>query len=376
MAITVRAIDVGFGQTKYVTGSNEGRVECAHFPSLAFYSPLPPKGDSLGGRRRTVCVPVGGLFYEVGPDVELAADRFRCRQLHDGYAATDEYRALTAGALFYMKQDVIDLLVVGLPVATYLSQKTALEKTTTGLFEVGRKRSVEVRRALVVAQPQGALAAHAAGAGLPAKALVAKTLVIDVGARTFDWLLVRGGRVVARMSHSVNRGLFDVLRGIAEAIGTEVGTDYGDLEAIDAALRSGSSLRVYQKDHDLKRFATLIAKVADEAVAAMLSRLDSTHDVEAIVLVGGGAPLFGKAIRRRFPRHVVESVPDPLYANVRGFQLLGEDFARVNPQLFEEQATRAATGLPAGNRGDGKFGELREAGAQGSSPLDAGEVPR
>ena len=32
--------------------------------------------ESMGGRRRTVQVPVDGLLYEVGPDVEFAADRF------------------------------------------------------------------------------------------------------------------------------------------------------------------------------------------------------------------------------------------------------------------------------------------------------------
>lgn len=359
MAITVRAIDVGFGQTKYVTGSEGGRVECAHFPSLAFYSPLRPKGDSLGGRRRTVCVPVGSMFYEVGPDVELAADRFRGRQLHDGYSATDEYRALMAGALSYMKQDVIDLLVVGLPVATYLSQKTVLEKATIGVFDVGRKRRVEVRRVLVVAQPQGALAAYAAGVDSPPKALAAKTLIVDVGSRTFDWLVVRGGRVVARMSHSVNRGLFDVLRGIAEALSAEIGAEYSDLEALDAALRSGGILRVYQKDYDLKRFATLVAKVADEAVSAMLSRIDTTHDVDTIVLVGGGAQLFGKAIRKRFPRHTIEAMPDPLYANVRGFQLLGEDFARVNPHLFQEQQPHVSKKFLA-EEGDGMDDKAQE----------------
>ena len=36
MSIVIRAIDVGFGHTKYVTASTEGRVDCTHFPSLAF----------------------------------------------------------------------------------------------------------------------------------------------------------------------------------------------------------------------------------------------------------------------------------------------------------------------------------------------------
>ena len=39
------------------------------------------------------------------------------------------------------------------------------------------------------------------------------------------------------------------------------------------------------------------------------------------------APL--KAVRRRFPKHRITEVVDPMYANVRGFQLLGEQFLKV-----------------------------------------------
>ncbi len=80
----VRAIDVGFGNTKFVTASANGKVDCAHFASLAFFGHTDEAADSMGGKHRTIQVPVDGLFYEVGPEVELAADRFRSRQLHDG----------------------------------------------------------------------------------------------------------------------------------------------------------------------------------------------------------------------------------------------------------------------------------------------------
>ena len=74
MAPIVRAIDVGFGNTKYVRASQDGRVECSHFASIAYDSAHDSSGDGIGNSRRTVCVPVGGIWYEVGPDVALAAD--------------------------------------------------------------------------------------------------------------------------------------------------------------------------------------------------------------------------------------------------------------------------------------------------------------
>lgn len=328
MSAVVRAIDVGFGITKFSTGSLDGRISVDHFPSLAFYAPTPPSRDTLRGHRRTVCVPVGKLWYEVGPDAALAADRFRATQLHDGYTETDEYRALTAGALHYMKQPVIDLLVVGLPVAQYVLRRAALEKAMTGTFETGRGRQVTVRKALVVAQPQGALFSYAAGSGRIAETLGQRSLVIDAGTRTFDWLVTQGMRAMPGLSHSVNRGVSDILRVIAEGIGADIGEPYGDHDAIDLALRTRKPLRIYQRPYDMRPHAVTAEKIAEQAVTSMLERLGSSHGFEHVVLAGGGAFLFRKALKARLPKMTCTEIDQPLYANVKGFQLLGEQYAR------------------------------------------------
>lgn len=144
----VRAIDVGFGNTKYVRASQGGEVSCAHFPSIAFDSVHDNTGEALSGGRKTVCVPVGGLWYEVGPEVGLAADGFTGRNYHDQYMRTPDYRAFMAGALHMMKVARVDLLVLGLPLAQFAARRTELEKSMTGTFEVGKRRRVEVKRVL------------------------------------------------------------------------------------------------------------------------------------------------------------------------------------------------------------------------------------
>ena len=180
------------------------------------------------------------------------------------------------------------------------------------------------------------------------EAMQRKTLVMDVGSRTFDWLVTRGMRVVPKMSDSVNRGVSDILRHIADAIGVEIKEDYRDLDAVDAALRSGRILRLYQQDHDLKRFDPAIRKIADQALTSVLAKLDGPQDLENIVLVGGGAYLYTKAVKRRFPKHKILEVDEPMYANVRGFQLLGEQYVRERPDLFSQgQAERLADGSEA-----------------------------
>jgi plasmid segregation protein ParM len=329
----VRAIDVGFGNTKYVTASESGKVECSHFPSLTFFGTTDDAGEGMGSKRRTVTVPVGGLMYVVGPEVELAADRFWQRHEHDTFMQTDEYRALMAGALHYMKVDRLDLLVLGLPVAQFQAKRIALEKSMTGAFDVGRRKKVEVNRVLVVAQPQGALMEYAANSGVESIAK-GRSLVIDVGSRTFDWLVTRGMKVLGTMSSSVPRGTHAMLSAIAKQISEDFGEQFNHLEEIDEALRAGRAMRIYQQDYDLKRFDKLIQAIADQAVMAMVQSMDATFNVENIVLVGGGAFLYRKAIKRQFPKHRIREVKDPLHANVRGFQLIGEQYARERKELF------------------------------------------
>jgi len=45
------------------------------------------------------------------------------------------------------------------------------------------------------------------------------------------------------------------------------------------------------------------------------------------VLVGGGAFLFRKAVKAAFLKHRIHEVKEPLFANVRGFQIAGQNHA-------------------------------------------------
>jgi plasmid segregation protein ParM len=124
-------------------------------------------------------------------------------------------------------------------------------------------------------------------------------------------------------------------------VADEVGEDYRNLEAVDRALREKKPLRAYQRSFDLRRFDAMIQKIADQAVAEVHMRIGSTDDLEHIVLVGGGAHLFRAALRRKFPATRVSEVREPLYANVRGFQLIGEQYVREKAESFQDVAGSA-----------------------------------
>lgn len=344
MDLIVRSVDVGFGNTKYVTGCASDDIRCASFPSVAYPSARDLSTVPAAERRKTVSVPINGLFYEVGPEVNLAADSFRATQMHDRYIETPEYAALLRGALSMMKVETIDLLVVGLPVAVFVSKKAALEKAMTGRHDVGGGRNVTVRKALAVAQPQGALVYYAS-LHQKLKAIEhEQSLIIDPGARTFDWLVAKGMRLVQKKSNSVNRGMYDVLQAIATEISDDIGTPYQDLDAIDLALRTGKSPMIYQKPYDMAPLMPIARTVAQQAVSSMMQWIEASYSFQNIILVGGGAFLFKKAVKDAFPKHKIHEVKDPMYANVKGFQIAGMNYA----SSLAERGMQAEGGQPRG----------------------------
>jgi plasmid segregation protein ParM len=329
MEYIVRAVDVGFGNTKYVSNVLGADIRCANFPSIACPSMREPTSQPGFERRKTVAIPVNGLFYEVGPEVELAAGAFRATQMHDRYIETPEYLALLRGALAMMKLPEIDLLVVGLPVSSFAAKKSALEKAMPGVHEIGHGKRVTVKKVLAVPQPQGALVdfafQHQNDIGHEL------SLIVDPGSRTFDWLVARGMRFVQNKSFSANRGISDMLQAIADEISADIGSPFNDIEAIERALRTGKKPIIFQKPYDLSKAMPMLHSIAQQAVAAMMRWVGDAHSFQNIILVGGGAYLFKKAVKEAFPNHRILEVKDPIHANVRGFQIAGMNHA---PRLF------------------------------------------
>jgi len=330
MTAVVRAIDLGFGNTKFITASGDGKIECHHFPSLAVLAPGEKGVVELVGKRRTVCVPVRGVWYEVGYDVEQAASAFKARPRHERYIETAEYMALTAGALRYMGCRTIDLLVVGLPVSEYLAKRKDLEKLLKKEpIQIGGGEEVTIKDVLVVAQPHGALFDYQRQHGKEANIAETRNLVVDVGYRTFDWLTTEGFKVYSNMSFSVSLGVSQVLAAIARKIGIENGmAELSDLDGIDKAIRAKKPLSVFQKQYDMKKFQNDIDAIGDQAVGEMYTRIGKIYDIRNVVLVGGGASLYRRSVAKVFDRHRILQVADPLFANVRGFQYLGEQQIR------------------------------------------------
>jgi plasmid segregation protein ParM len=228
-----------------------------------------------------------------------------------------------------MHVERIDLFVVGLPVSTYAQRRQQLQRMLEGEHDLAGDRRVRVQEVWVFAQPHGTLVAHAKDSGRIEQLQRQRTLVIDCGSRTFDWLLAQGFKVIDEKSHSVNRGMLHVLHAIADEISNDLFERYNDLERIDRALRLNEPLIVAGKKYPLQPHIKAAQHIPIQAVQELRNHLDvqdaSSATIDNIVLSGGGAFFFEEAVAKAFPRHEIRVLKSSMYSNVRGFQIVGMD---------------------------------------------------
>lgn len=318
----VRSVDVGYGNTKFIVDDHR---TCRIIPSLA------PRADAHRTRttfmrdRRTAVVFVDGKAYEVGEDAGLFLSSVPV--LHRDYIETPEYRALLYGALDAMQTPRIDLLVTGLPVHLHESRWERLKGLLVGVHHIRPGVTVEIRDAAVVIQPLGGFIAHSHERGDWRGHADETFLIVDLGFFTVDWMVTRGLKEIPGLSDSVECGVSEYIHCIEQHLSIEIGDAHTSLKRIDDGLRQGR-FRIKGRTVPLEPLHREAQVVVDRAVGALRNRVGAAHDIDQIVVVGGGAPYFVAGLRKAFPDHPLHTVSDTVCANVRGFQLIGELFRR------------------------------------------------
>jgi plasmid segregation protein ParM len=318
----VRSMDIGFGNTKVLVGYDaEGNPQFFYFPSLAPKAARSEAGESFGDSRDTVVVDVNGLQYEVGPDsIDLAND-VESRILHDQYVFSDQYQALFRGGLYYMDTPEIDFLQLGLPF-NMMHNAEEVRKNAIGEFTVG-DRKVIVKDAGVIEQPLGGYEYHCANASDGEDMEDEVVLIIDPGYYTFDWVIVKNGKLIEPRSGAVQGGVSRVLSMVAKAISEKhlKGEDYNNLEAVDKALMKESrTLRIYGKKYDLTPLLSAALPAIDGPINQMINRVGDMKDIDRVVLLSGGARMFKLRLTKLLHKFEIEIPNAGIFANCWGYQ--------------------------------------------------------
>lgn len=337
----VRAIDVGYGHIKYVVRHDfdSAKIECDGFPSR---SPISQhRVDMSSGvmsKMDTVTVAVNGKYYEVGKSVISAAGANDASEiLSRDFAISDAYMARLFGALSYMlphlPENRIDWLILGLPSLTMRDMAKPLQEKVTGKHVVNVSgATVEIGQVRILPQPLGAFFDHGFRQRSLEELKKRVNLVVDPGYNTFDWMLTEGMAPSNARSGSVELGMSAVVRSIADEILRENQAEASAsisrvVNRIDYALCNNEPFRLFGNDVDLTKYLSAGDAVIDQAISALEKNVGAGDDIDNIFLSGGGATIYQKALQAKFPKHKIVKLTDPQFANVRGFQIIGSNWA-------------------------------------------------
>jgi plasmid segregation protein ParM len=337
MTIT-RAIDVGHGNTKFTTADADADFNCMMFPSIS--PPGTKKFDvsnSIFAAGEMVQIEIDGANYMVGKDSETEASSNTRRMLDKEFSTTNVYLALVRGALYYMNQPKIDMLVLGLPLTTYETHREKLRERMVGGHKIPnpmRQRrpdapefiSVELAAVRILPQPVGAFFNYSLPRNLYGAMSAQRNLILDVGHGTFDWFLAQGNQPIKSRSDGYSGGISKVIDSVADAIGAGK-NNFAVMGLIDQGLRTNKPIEINGNEYNLVRdYGKVAANAIREAVGAMAHGVGDMSDVNNIILTGGGADLFYDEVVKALPGRKIIKDDNPIFSNVCGFQLVGEQW--------------------------------------------------
>jgi len=314
-----RAIDLGYGWTKVSAG--DGVIKS--FQSLPWRNPRTlGTGESPS---QVMTVVVEGVSYGVSDEPEIYAPHGATRTRGDGYISSDHYAICMAAAVKVMRVSTINRLVVGTPVGNYeQARKELMRRFDKGItFDTVH---VPISRLQVIPQPIGGLAFHIHDAG-GSEAVDEPRLLVDVGYGTLDWVWATGARVNAERSGSSSNGVASFIDAVYRAIHGDthgLGQDLLEVASIDKMLSRGKPFTLNGERHSRETHEKLIDALARTAFNELLQRVGSLRMCHSIVLMGGGAEIYKKAVMAAAGRVPVRLVREPQWANIRGFQLLAD----------------------------------------------------
>lgn len=245
------------------------------------------------------------------------------RSLSNDFITSKNYEALYSAVLSLSNKGTIDHLVTGLPVTQYKDQKIklALEKKLSGIRKVSKNSQVIVKKVNVVPQPYGA---YLDALNQPKYSELfgeADVLVIDPGFFSVDWISVYRYDIQMEFSGSSATATSRILEEAKKMIEAENGGRI-NTERIESALREGSDTVLlggvrFDFLPFLNKAAEMVApQVLEEIISSMR---DKKYDVDFVILAGGAASLYEKAVRDRFARSQIITLENSVMANVRGF---------------------------------------------------------
>ncbi|CAM5558427.1 ParM/StbA family protein [Eoetvoesiella caeni] len=319
----VFGLDIGYSNLKCAFGAKGGKVTTKVLPVGAAPLDLLPQQVS-GGSADVIQLIIDGEKWVAGVEPERLQGWDR--ELHADYPSTKAYLALFYAALLLSEEKTIDLLVTGLPVNQYKEpgRCEALIDRLKGEHTITPKRTVVVKEVKVVPQPTGAFldVIHSVNdEELLETISEGRTVVIDPGFFSVDWVLLNEGEVRMKTSGTSLKAMSVLLAEIDALIQQDHGAAPG-LSRIEKAIRTKkSNLLLLGERISIGPYLTQASeKIAPNALIPMRQSLrEEDLNADVVVLAGGGAAAYEAAAKEVFPRSRIVISDNSVLANARGF---------------------------------------------------------
>lgn len=286
--MSIIGLDIGYFASK----DHTGRI---------YQSAITKKENSLTNNK----IQIDGVVYTVGQGT-MTSEMDKTE--------SDINKVLTLYGLALSK--ITDpLLVVGLPVAQYETQKQKLFENILSYNKskvVYKKNEFKVNIKDVIIAPQGIAALYI----LPN--LYGEYIVIDIGGGTLDIAYlefdITGVKII--MSDTWYKGVRTVYSDIIKEVNNthKLKLDNSHAEKI---LREG--LYIDEVKQDLTFLKPILQEYVDSIVDEI--KIKYPYRTTPIYLVGGGAELLYNPLTKRFPK--VTKISNPQFANALGYYVMG-----------------------------------------------------
>ena len=310
-------LDIGYSNLKLVYGDTEP-TQLVRPVGAGPRNRMPVSGE---GDTNDLTVTIDGEDWAAC--VEPSKLQEWPRELHADYPSSTSYRALFYAATILCGSPTIDCLVTGLPVSQWndAARRTRLQRQLTGEHQVTRRRSVSVKKVVVLAQPLGAYLDYLHSCDHPDMLREARVVVVDPGFFSVDFVAIEDGSVLQSTSGSSTQAVSRVLERLGSFVQSEYGANPG-LEKLEWALRSGRDrILVHGEQVQLSEFNGQaqrdVAPIALREIRTAM-RVDD-RPVDLVLIAGGGAKYYRDAVSEAFPKARVAASDEPVLENARGF---------------------------------------------------------
>ncbi len=321
-------IDLGYG---FVKGVNEsGQKVC--FPSVVARASKRQLGSLLGGATKEYAVQINGEAYSVGERALRGGDATRAFG-EDRYEhfSTPVLMATAATILLEGYAQPVHL-ATGLPLSYYTVHgerlRDAILRMAGTRVEIPRlcerPRCLNIGGVSIYPQAMGALWGHLLDDNGrlkdPASARRGGLVgIVDIGYKTTDFLLadLAGLEIMDELSGTINMGTSDIYKEVQNEIQNETGRVI-DLLKVEGAALSGR-LWFMGREIDIAAKSEPLGKKVAENIAdrLRLAWRDQRRFLRCLYVAGGGAETLARHLETG--ESPVECIPDPQYANARGF---------------------------------------------------------